>query len=143
MFALFPYICLWQPRNDKTAPPAASELTEGFGRFGLQATESVWLPCLLLLSSGGLLASALSAGIPEWNAYFRYFDESRFIHVMSLDFCALSLFMPYFMWWDANKREWEQRAVGVPVLSLLPLIGPAVYLIVRPKQTATVEKQED
>ena len=86
-----------------------------------------------MLSAGGLLTSALTAGISEWNGYIQYFDESRFVHVMSLDFLALTLSAPFFMSWDAQMRGWEQRGVGVPVLSLLPLVGPCVYLMLRPK----------
>lgn len=143
IFGLFPYLCLWQPRQDKIAPPSASELSGGFGRFGLQATESVWLPLALMLGTGGLMTSALSAGIPAWNAYIQYFDESRFVHVMTLDFLALTMSAPFFMSWDANMRNWSQRSFGVPVLSLLPVVGPCVYLMLRPKGFAAVQSSPD
>lgn len=37
------------------------------------------------------------------------------------------------MYNDAQLRKWEPRDKVLPVLSLLPLLGPAIYLCLRPK----------
>jgi hypothetical protein len=134
VFALFPYVCLWQPpRDGPQCPPSTDELEEGWGRFGLKATESAWLPVGLMVASGFLMFKAFSGGVVSWNQYFKLFDESKFIHVMSLDFCALTALIPFFLWNDAEKRQWGPRSAAVPFLSCLPLLGPLIYLVLRPK----------
>ena len=52
---------------------------------------------------------AAFAGADSWTEYFQLFRESRFVHVTSLDFTALCLFSPFWMWNDADKRQWEGR----------------------------------
>ncbi len=52
---------------------------------------------------------ALLAGGEAWQEYLQLFQESRFVHVTSADFTALSLFAPFWMWNDAEKRQWEGR----------------------------------
>lgn len=130
VFGIFPYLIVWDLQEDSgKSPPDPSELTEGWGKYGMQAIESQILPAALLIASVGLLFNAFTSGVESWNAYFRLFDESKFVHVTSLDFCALSALAPLFLWNDAQKRgaEW-----AVP-LSALPLVGPLVYLILRPR----------
>lgn len=135
VFALFPYLIFWQPTT-KTGVPDEEDMTSGVGQFGFRASETRLLPLVTLISTMALLYSAFFAGIPAWNAFFKLFDESRFVHVTSLDFCALTALTPFFMYTDAEKREWDARDVGVPVLSLIPLVGPLLYLILRPKASA-------
>jgi hypothetical protein len=54
-------------------------------------------------------AQAASAGGEAWQEYFQLFAESRFVHVTSADFAALCLFAPFWMWNDAEKRQWQSR----------------------------------
>ena len=54
---------------------------------------------------------AALAGPASWQEYSKLFVESRFVHVTSTDFAALSLFAPFWMWNDAEKRGWEGRRV--------------------------------
>ena len=49
------------------------------------------------------------AGPEAWLSYFRMFDESRFVHVTSLDFVFLTLLAPFWVLNDASKRQWSQR----------------------------------
>lgn len=143
IIGLFPYLCLWSPRVDKDmSPPARDELQNSWGRFALRALESRWLPALNLVSAAGLMYWAGSAGPVAWNQYSQFFDESRFVHVTTIDFTMLTALMPFFMWWDADKREWQGRDVGVPVLALVPILGPIAYLLLRPN-TPRTEGDED
>lgn len=41
--------------------------------------------------------------------YLRLFDESRVVHVSSLDALALVSFSPYWMYNDAERRQWSSR----------------------------------
>lgn len=142
VFGLFPYLIFWQP-TAKTGVPDEDDMSTGVGQFGLRLTETRLLPLFMLISTMALLYSAFFAGIPAWNAFFKLFDESRFVHVTSLDFCAVTALTPFFMYTDAEKREWGARDVGVPVLSLLPLVGPLLYLILRPKASAPSSGSRD
>ena len=56
--------------------------------------------------------SALPAALPggdAWLGYLRLFEESRFVHVTSLDFMCLTALAPFWMANDAEGRKWEQR----------------------------------
>lgn len=46
---------------------------------------------------------------------------------------ARSALAPFWMLNDAEARGWEQRGTLLPVLSLIPVLGPAIYLLLRPK----------
>ena len=52
---------------------------------------------------------AAFAGGEAWTEYLQLFNESRFVHVTSLDFVALCLSAPFWMWNDAEKRQWQGR----------------------------------
>ena len=84
---------------------------------------------MCLVATAGLLFNAFSSGVESWNAYFRLFDESKFVHVTSLDFCALSALAPLFLWNDAEKRG---AGWALP-LAAIPMLGPLIYLILRPR----------
>jgi hypothetical protein len=134
VFALFPYLCFWDVNEDSfQSPPDSEELESGLGQYAMRALESWWLPASQLLTATALLFNAITSGVGSWNEYFRLFDESKLVHVTSLDFCALTALLPLFLWVDAEKRKWGPRAVGVPVLSLIPMVGPLVYLMLRPR----------
>ena len=99
--AVYPYLVLWQPLRDDdiVAPPRPEELQAGAGGFVMRALESKWLPALNLASTVGLFVYAATAGADAWNGYFQFFDESKFIHVMSIDFLCLTALQPFFLWY--------------------------------------------
>lgn len=99
----------------------------------MRAAEGPWLPAGLLAGSAYWLYAALSAGSAAWLGYLQLFDESRLVHATSVDFSLLTLLLPFWMSNDAQGRNWERRDTLVPVLSLLPLVGPSLYLLLRPK----------
>lgn len=55
---------------------------------------------------------------------------------MSLDFLTLTALAPFWMANDAALRKWKQRESLLPVLSVLPVLGPAIYLCLRPRAQA-------
>jgi hypothetical protein len=61
------------------------------------------------------------------------FRACRFINVMTVDFLCLTALAPFWMAHDAGMRKWEKRDSLIPVLSLIPLFGPAIYLCLRPR----------
>ncbi|KAF8072514.1 hypothetical protein HT031_000174 [Scenedesmus sp. PABB004] len=131
-YALIPYMALWAPKSPPEAlPPPAAEL-EGPGRFYMRAAETPWLGAALAAGAGYWLLAALSAGGGAWAGYLQLFDESRLVHATSVDFALCTLLMPFWMANDAQGRNWDKSGL-VPLLCLLPLVGPATYLLLRPK----------
>ncbi len=116
-FAILPYLALRQP-NPVAGKP--SKL--------ITALDSRWYALGLLLPAIGLLIWGVSAG--NWGDFAQQFASSRFIHVMSLDFCLLTLLFPTLLADDLARR-------GMPthwkywLLAGLPLVGAALYLLLR------------
>ncbi|MEM8605211.1 MAG: DUF2834 domain-containing protein, partial [Cyanobacteria bacterium P01_H01_bin.121] len=93
------------------------------------------------LYSVGLAIAALALlgfGITQgnWGDYIAQFQSSRFIHVMSLDFCMLSLLCPVLIKTDMTSRNLTDPALFWAIASI-PLLGPLTYLCLRPKLTVT------
>ncbi|KAK9918857.1 hypothetical protein WJX75_007539 [Coccomyxa subellipsoidea] len=132
VFGLGPYFALWTPSREAVAPPKPEEL-EGWNKLALKGTESKIGAWLIFAGAVATIAQAALAGGEAWSAYWELFVESRFVHVTTTDFAALSLFAPFWMWNDAEKRQWQGRERWLPLLSLLPFLGPAIYLTLRPK----------
>lgn len=68
----------------------------------------------------------------NWQDFLYEFSNSQFIHVMSLDFCLLTLLTPSLLWDDIARRNLSSVWRSV---SLLPLLGPALYIALRPGET--------
>ena len=64
------------------------------------------------MSAAALWGVALTAGGPAWYEYGRLFDESKLVHVTSVDFCLLTAFAPFWMYNDAQLRGWEPRCAA-------------------------------
>ncbi|KAG2487273.1 hypothetical protein HYH03_014114 [Edaphochlamys debaryana] len=134
-FALLPYMALWRPfrrSEDNPLPPPASEL-EGWNKLFLKGAETPVMPALLLAGSAYCIYLAATAGDYYWLDYLKLFDESRLVHVTTIDFATLTLLAPFWMELDASGRNWSQRGSLLTVLSFLPVVGPCIYLLLRPK----------
>ncbi|MBA7585433.1 hypothetical protein ES708_27412 [subsurface metagenome] len=77
----------------------------------------------------GIIASSINN---SWTEYGNLFLNDRLIHVMTIDFTFLTLFYPVLIWDDMKRRNWENKKFFW-LFSLLPIIGPSIYLIVRPR----------
>ncbi|KAJ7527547.1 hypothetical protein O6H91_16G060700 [Diphasiastrum complanatum] len=124
-FALLPYFGLWQP-----PPPRVSK--EELTSWPLNVLESKILS-LVLVASGALIAgNAFFASSEKWMEYYQYFRESRFIHVMTIDFMTLSSLAPFWIYNDMSVRMWLKKGFWLIPLSTVPVLGPALYLFLRP-----------
>lgn len=56
-----------------------------------------------------------------------------FVHTMTLDFLCLTSLAPFWMANDAQLRRWDKADSLLPVLSVIPVLGPALYLCLRPR----------
>lgn len=118
-FALFPYLIWRRPNPHFVGPP--SQL--------LQLLESRWLSGAVLLGAIALLGFGLVAG--DWPDFWQQWRTSRFIHVMSLDFCLLWALFPVLIGDDMARRQLKHPVLAM--LPFVPLVGAAAYLVLRPR----------
>ncbi|KAL6554464.1 hypothetical protein OROMI_020137 [Orobanche minor] len=94
------------------------------------------------LTAGGMaiVVHAFSSGGDAWQEFYQYFRESKFIHVMSIDFGLLSIFAPFWVYNDMTARKWDGKGSSwLLPLSLIPFLGPALYLLLRPSLSIVPE----
>lgn len=65
--------------------------------------------------------------------FLQLFDESKLVHASTIDFALFTLLTPFWMANDAEGRDWAPRSQLVPLLSFVPVVGPLIYLLLRPK----------
>jgi hypothetical protein len=118
-FALLPYLALRQPNPDFNGQKSTL----------LKLLDSRWTGLVLAIGTGVLLIYGLTAG--DWPNFIQQWRTDRFIHVMSLDFGLLCLLFPSVLGDDMARRGLSDRRLFWAV-SLVPLLGAAVYLVLRP-----------
>ncbi len=130
-FMLLPYLALRSP-----APhwPATSSNGKGEPSRFLNILTSRIFGLFLLANALLWLGYALSQG--DWSNFLEQWQSSRFIHVMSLDFCLLTLLFPVLAQDDARRHgivspQWAW------LTSALPILGATLYLCFRPQFTKT------
>ena len=121
-FALLPYLAL----RDRNSTTSSKNLL-------LSVLDSPWTGRLLalatlLLLGYGMLNGNLSA---NWQDFVAQWQTSRFIHVMSLDFCLLCAVVAPLLKSDMAKRNLHNPALFWTA-TLIPLLGILFYLSVRP-----------
>ncbi|CAK9315534.1 unnamed protein product [Citrullus colocynthis] len=129
-YGLLPYFVLWKP-----PPPPVEE--DQLKRWPLNFLESKFTAGITFAAGLGILFYAGLAGENVWKEFYQYFRESRFIHAMSIDFMLLSSFAPFWVYNDMSARKWFDKGYWLLPLSLVPFLGPALYLILRPLPTTT------
>jgi hypothetical protein len=118
-FAILPYLA-WREPNSRS-------IGERSGMIKL--VDSRWCGILLAIGAIVLLVYGISNG--DWADFVQQWRSSRFIHVMSLDFCLLALLLPVLISDDIQRRNFTNPA-AIRLLSLIPLCGGLVYLCIRP-----------
>jgi hypothetical protein len=118
-FAILPYLALREPN--------ARPIAERSGIIKL--VDSRWLGILLSIGATILLVYGISNG--DWADFGQQWRSSRFIHVMTLDFCLLSLLLPVLISDDLQRRNFT-NPTAIRLLSLMPLFGGLIYLCIRP-----------
>jgi len=130
-FALGPYFAT---RTDRPDPIRKSDLgwasrtifeNRAFGAVLSAITLSI--PFSSDLFAPGFDFSAAVDG------YVSLAAGSRFVTVAGLDIAIMSVLAAGLVVEDCKRRGWEDKAVGAGVASLLlPVLGPSLYLVVRP-----------
>ena len=118
-FALLPYLALRQPNQEFT----------GTKNILLKLLDSRWLGIILTVGALSLLSFGLLKG--DWGDFIHQWQTNRFIHVMSLDFCLLSLLFPALLGDDMARRGLKNPQLFW-FAAVVPMIGPLLYLCLRP-----------
>lgn len=126
-FALMPYLALRKPTKHLPCRPAETLM--------LRIITHQWVGVGVAIATLSLLVYGLAQGnwYDNWQMFLSEFATNQFIHVMSLDFCMLTLLTPSLLWADLCRRNLSPAWRAV---SLVPLLGPALYLAFRPVNVA-------
>ncbi|AHJ30510.1 DUF2834 domain-containing protein [Nodularia spumigena CS-584] len=116
-FALLPYLALREPNQEFS----------GEKNFWLKLLDSRITGLILTIGAAILVAYGLQG---DWGNFVQQWQTSRFIHVMSLDFCVLSLLFPALLGDDMARRGMKNEPFFW-LITLIPLFGPLIYLSVR------------
>lgn len=122
-FALLPYLALRKPNPKFT----------GTKNTFLKLLDSRLTGVLLTVGTVILVAYGLING--DWGNFVHQWQTSRFVNVMSLDFCLLCLSFPALLGDDMARRNLQNQQLFW-ITALIPLFGPLIYLCVRPPLTA-------
>ncbi|HBK96651.1 MAG TPA: DUF2834 domain-containing protein [Microcoleaceae bacterium UBA10368] len=117
-FALVPYLALREPNPEFS----------GNKNIFLKVLDSRFTGIFLTLGAAALVGFGLTQG--DWSDFILQWQTSRFIHVMSLDFCMLSLLFPALLADDMARRG-MQNSTAFWAVTLVPLFGPLAYLCTR------------
>lgn len=127
-FALLPYLGLREP-NPKF--PGNKNLFLSFLDSRLTG---------FALAIGTAILVIYGIGHGDWRDFVQQWQTSRFIHVMSLDFCLLCLLFPALL-----KDDMARRGMNNPrlfwLIALIPLFGPLMYLCIRPPLPSSFQEQ--
>ncbi|MBV6626620.1 MAG: DUF2834 domain-containing protein [Rivularia sp. (in: Bacteria)] len=117
-FALLPYLALREANPDFV----------GKKNIFIKLLDSRITGILLSIGAIVLVSYGLQGG--NWSDFFQQWQNDRFIHVMSLDFCMLCLLFPALLGDDMAKRNMKNQTLFW-LVTLIPLFGPLAYLSVR------------
>lgn len=122
-FALLPYLAI---RND--APKFQGPMNRWLGFW-----DARLVGVAVTVAFGALAFAGLSQG--DWSAFVHEWQTRRFVNVMSLDFVLLVLGLPALIHDDMQRRGIQNRTLFWAI-TFLPIVGPLLYLCLRPRQLA-------
>lgn len=126
-FAILPYLAL---RESNSTTGIDRIRFNGVDRRGIiKLVDSRWFGVSLTIGTVILLGYGITQG--NWTDFVQQWHSSRFIHVMSLDFCLLTLLLPVLIAEDIHHRNFTNPQ-PVRLLSFVPLFGGLLYLCIRP-----------
>lgn len=135
VYALLPYFALWNPPSP---PVSETELRQ----WPLNVLESKVTAGVTLVAGLGIILYSVVGNAGDWTEFYQYFRESKFIHVTSLDFCLLSAFAPFWVYNDMTTRKWFDKGSWLLPVSVIPFLGPSLYLLLRPAVSETIAPKD-
>ncbi|MEL6223188.1 MAG: DUF2834 domain-containing protein [Cyanobacteria bacterium J06627_8] len=125
-FAVLPYLALRAPNPGAIDHPTRL----------LHVANSRWFGVAIALGAVGFLAYGVLKG--DWSSFIEQWQHSKFIHVMSLDFCMLCVLVGTMLGDDMVRRGLSDRRLFWAI-ALTPLLGIIAYLCLRPPLTTHPE----
>jgi len=122
-FALLPYLALREPNPE----------FHGTKNTFIKVLDSRLTGVALTIGTLVLVSYGVING--DWENFGQQWQTSRFINVMSLDFCLLCLLFPALLGDDMARRDLKNPRLFW-LTALIPLFGPLIYLCVRPPLAA-------
>jgi len=120
-FALLPYFVLRQ--RDTNWDNRKSLL--------LKALDS---RLVAIISSTSILAFIIWGVVNgNWSNFVEQWHTSQFVHVMTIDFCTLSILLPFTILEDDMERRGVEHQKLFWIIALIPLFGSLIYWCVRPQ----------
>lgn len=122
-FALLPYFALRQPDSkwDKQ---------QG---WLLKVLDS---RIMAIICSCSILAFLVWGAINgDWSGFVTQWHSSQFVHIMTIDFCILSILLPFAILNDDMERRRVENKRLFWVISFVPIFGSLIYWCVRPQLT--------
>ena len=133
-FGLGPYLLLREKSPTVQPPLTLEDRDTGSGLLEFKGT-----PLFLLLSALYLVYFALtgeyvggiaSSSLDRWQGFVDLFNTQPLVRISTIDFSILTLAM-----WDPLEEDMRRRRFRGPdakVFCALPVIGPILYLLLRP-----------
>lgn len=118
-FALLPYFAFRQSNNEFTG-----EKTKV-----INVLDSRFLAILTTIGCLVLITIAIVKG--DWQDFVIQWQSNKFINMMTLDFCCLSVLFPTIVYDDLKKRDIDNPQIFW-ILSFIPLFGTLIYICYRP-----------
>jgi hypothetical protein len=143
--AILPYLALRVPNSATNSDAPAERLhpkvraSEIDRRGMIKVVDSRWFGVTLTIATIVLLIYGITRG--DLADFIQQWQTNRFIHVMSLDFCLLTLLLPVLIPDDIDRRNFTNSKL-VRILSLIPLFGGLYYLCIRPNLTDSNSNSE-
>jgi hypothetical protein len=125
-FALLPYFAFRQPVDEFTGEKTKI----------INVLDSRFFAILTTIGCVVLIGIAITKG--DWQDFVIQWQNSKFINVMSLDFCCLSLLFPTIIYDDIQKRNIANPEI-FRILSFIPLFGALIYICSRPSLNVETE----
>ncbi len=124
-FALLPYLVLRRPYSAPVSA-APSPVARWFGGrpFGV----------FVALALMGFLVYGIGRG--DFADYAHWFRISQLVNTFTIDFVILVLLFPALLRDDFARRGVSEEAPLARIALALPLLGPALYLALRPVETS-------
>lgn len=122
-FAILPYFAL----------RTSNSLWSGKQDWLLGILESRLIAIIIAIATLSLIFLGLNDG--DWINFIQLWQNNKFIHIMSLDFCCLCLCLPVIVKADLQKRGIRNPAIFA-MISFIPLLGTLGYLCLRPNLIA-------
>ncbi|GBG68819.1 hypothetical protein CBR_g3513 [Chara braunii] len=108
---LLPYFVLWKPPSSSSLSTILPDEKEK-DRLFYRVSESKLAPWLLLVAALGITGLGVREGGKWVVDYWHIFQESRFVHVSSIDFVMLYVMTPFWALNDMTMRNWSGHRLG-------------------------------